>query len=210
MNRSLLVIGAGGHGRVVADAAEMTGRWREIAFLDDRYPELDTSGRWPVIGSLGRIAALVDDWNDCVVAIGDSRIRLELLADIRSAGLNVTTVIHPTARIASDVVLGEGTVVFANAVINTGSRLGDAVIVNTAATLDHDNCIASGVHIAPGAHLAGYVTVGERSWVGIGAVVIQEKTIGADVTIGAGGIVLHDIPDGITAVGAPVRALGKR
>jgi sugar O-acyltransferase (sialic acid O-acetyltransferase NeuD family) len=207
MNRSLLIVGAGGHGRVVADAAEVSGCWREIAFLDDRYPGLGSSGRWPVIGTLEGIEALTGNWSDYIVAIGDNAIRLQRQAYIKSLGLNVTTVVHPSAQIASDVMLGEGTVVFANAVINTGSHLGDAVIVNTAATLDHDNLIGSGVHISPGAHLAGGVTVGNRSWIGIGAAVIQGRTVGADVTIGAGGVATRDIADGITAVGVPAMAL---
>lgn len=210
MRRSLLVIGAGGHGRVVADAAEVSGVWCEVAFLDDLYPELVSSGRWPVIGALQGSTAVPGNWTDCVVAIGDNAVRLERQAYMRSLGLTAAIVIHPSAQIASDVVLGEGTVVFANAVINTGSRLGEAVIVNTAATLDHDSRIGAGVHISPGAHLAGGVTVGDRSWIGIGAAVIQGKTIGADVTIGAGGVVTRDIADGITAVGVPARALEER
>jgi len=210
MTASLLIMGAGGHGRVVADTAEVSGCWRQIAFLDDRYPGLGSSGRWPVIGTLGRIAALVGNWTDCVVALGNNPLRHERQAHARSLGLTVTTVIHPSAQIASDVVLGEGTVVFANAVINTGSRLGQAVIVNTAATLDHDNHIGSGVHISPGAHLAGGITIGNRSWIGIGATVIQGTTIGADVTVGAGGVVTQDIAEGITAVGIPARALEQR
>jgi sugar O-acyltransferase (sialic acid O-acetyltransferase NeuD family) len=207
MTGSLLVIGAGGHGRVVADAAEVSGCWSEIAFLDDRHPGLGSSGRWPVIGTLEGSAALAGNWGDCVVAIGDNTVRLESQAKMRSLGLTVTTVIHPSAQIASDVVLGEGSVVFANAVINTGSVLGSACIVNTGSTVDHDCLLGDGVHISPGVNLAGNVEVGARCWVGIGATVIHGCAIGDGVMIAAGAVVTNNIDSGLTVAGIPAREL---
>ena len=202
-----MIIGAGGHGRVVADAAQLSGKWEKVAFLDDRYPGLGSSGRWPVIGALEGNAALVNNWSGCVVAIGDNAVRLENQAKLRSLCLNISTVIHPSAQIASDVVLGEGTVVFANAVINTGSVLGAACIVNTGSTVDHDCLLGDGVHISPGVNLAGNVKVGDRSWVGIGATVIHGCTIGDDVMIAAGAVVTNNIDNGLTVSGIPAREL---
>jgi len=209
MSCSLLIIGAGGHGRVTADAAELSGKWGKIAFLDDRYPEINSSGRWPVIGVLEGIATLVNKWSDFVVAIGDNVVRSENQEKLRSLCLNVSTVIHPSAQIASDVMLGDGTVVFANAVINTGSVLGKACVVNTGSTVDHDCQLGNGVHISPGVNLAGNVKVGDRSWVGIGATVINGCTIGNDAMIAAGAVVINNINNGLIVSGVPARELVK-
>lgn len=205
MSRSLLIVGAGGHGRVVADAARLSRQWERIAFVDDRYPELLSSGVWSVIGAVAELDSLVSDWGEAVIAVGDNTTRIEILERTKSCGFDIVSIIHPSAQITEDVVIGKGSVVFANAVINTGSELGAACIVNTAATVDHDNQIGDGVHISPGAHLGGNVDVGARSWIGIGASVIHGCVIGHDVIVGAGAAVIDDIASGLTVVGVPAR-----
>ena len=209
MSRSLLIVGAGGHGRVVADAAQQTGQWKKIAFIDDLYPEFCRSASWPVIGVVADLDNLAGTWSEVVVAIGNNAIRLEVLQNARRYGFKIASVIHPSAQVARDVRIGEGTVVFANVVINIGSVLGDGCIVNTAATVDHDNCLGDGVHISPGVHLAGDVAIGSRSWVGIGVSVIHGCVIGNNVVIGAGAVVTKNIDDGLTVVGIPARELVK-
>jgi len=209
MNRSLLIVGAGGHGRVVADVARSSGQWEKIAFIDDRYPELVSADVWSVIGTVAELDNLVAEWGGAVIAVGDNVVRIEILERVKSCGFDIVSIIHPSAQMAEDVLIGEGTVVFANAVINIGSVLGVSCIVNTAATVDHDNRIGNGVHISPGAHLGGNVVIGARSWVGIGASVIHGCAVGDDVIVGAGAAVTYDIGDGLTVVGVPARELMK-
>jgi len=207
--RSILIVGAGGHGRVVADAARLSGQWERIAFVDDRYPELDSAGSWPVIGTVAELGRLASDWGEAVIAVGDNTTRIEMLERVKTCGFDIVSVIHPSAHIAEDVTIGEGTVVFSNAVVNTGSILGNACIVNTAVTVDHDDQIGVGVHLSPGVHLAGDVEIGDRSWIGIGAVVIQGCSVGHDVMVGAGAVVINNINNGLTVVGVPASELVK-
>ena len=207
--KRLLIVGAGGHGRVVADAADASGKWSEIAFVDDRYPELSSSGPWPVVGSLSDLKGLQEYWDSVVVAIGDNRLRLKLQQEASYVGFSIASVIHPSAQISRQVSIGEGSVVFANAVVNTGSSLGRSVILNTAATIDHDGVIGDAVHISPGAHLAGNVGVGEYAWVGIGAAVINGINIGPGATVGAGASVIRDVTTGQTVVGVPARDISE-
>jgi len=209
MSHSLLLVGAGGHGHVVADAARLSGQWERIAFIDDRFPELASVGVWSVIGTVAELDSLVSVWREVVIAVGDNATRIEILERAKSCGFDIASIIHPSAQMAEDVLIGEGTVVFANAVINTGSELGVACIVNTASTVDHDSRIGDGVHISPGVHLGGNVVIGARSWIGIGASVIHGCAIGDDVIVGAGAAVIDSIGNGLTVVGVPARELMK-
>jgi sugar O-acyltransferase (sialic acid O-acetyltransferase NeuD family) len=199
----LAIYGAGGHGRVVADAADLSGIWSEINFFDDAYPDFKCSGRWPVIGRLVDLMSIVSTYDGIVVAVGMCDERLRLLELIQAGGGNIVSVIHPSAVIASDCSLGDGVVVCALSVINTGSSIGNGVIINTSATIDHDTHLADGVHVSPGAHLAGGVTVGLSSWIGIGAIIKQQVIIGDQVVVGAGAVVLKNIRSGLTVVGVP-------
>jgi sugar O-acyltransferase (sialic acid O-acetyltransferase NeuD family) len=201
----LLIAGAGGHGRVVADAASLDPRWTEVAFLDDRHPSILESGAWPVVGTFADLERLGTAYGAVVPAVGDARLRLRLVAAARAAGLTVPVVAHPRATISRHSALGAGTVAFAGSVVNVGATLGEACIVNTGATVDHDCKLGDGVHVCPGAHLAGDVFVGARTWIGIGAVVRQGVRIGADVTVGAGAACVAGIADAATVMGVPAR-----
>jgi len=200
---NLLVIGAGGHGRVVADAAFAGGQYGSIAFLDDRFEECKSALGKPVMGPISAASIYLTEFSDAVVAIGDNVLRLELIKKLLLLGFNLPAIIHPKAYIGMDVNLGSGAVVLANAVVNTGSILGDGVIINTGATVDHDNVIGDGVHISPGAHLAGEVSVGECSWIGTGAAIIVQVKVGVHSIIGAGAVVIRNVPDRVTLVGVP-------
>ncbi len=205
----LLIIGAGGHGKVVADAALEAGLWDEIVFLDDAWPEKKHNGHWDVHGRVNQFSEWRRRCTHAVVAIGNNQLRMELQAKLDAAGFALATIVHPSAQVSRFAKLGSGSVVFANAVVNVGAEVGDAAIINTAATIDHDCRLGHGVHVSPGGHLGGGVTVGEFSWVGIGAAIRHCIVIGTNVTIGAGAVVVSDIEDNITAVGSPARQLIK-
>lgn len=209
MNKSLLIIGAGGHGRVVADAATLSGVWNHVAFLDDRYPEIVNSDDWPVVGKVTELSVVAPQYTGVIIGVGNNLVRLDLQKRTRDIGIRIATVIHPSATISGKTKVGEGSVLFANTVVNIGTSLGEACIINTAASLDHDNQLGNGVHVSPGVHLAGNVSVGSRTWIGVGSSVAHEISIGADVTIGAGSVVTKNIEDNVTVVGNPARVLKK-
>lgn len=206
--RSLAILGAGGHGRVVADCAATAG-WPAITVFDDG-PSPVANGPWPFVGTGADLVARLSEFEGVVVGIGANAARLDWHRRLIGLGGRLVSLIHPGATVSSYASLGAGTVVFAGAVINIGARLGQAVIINTGATVDHDAGLADGVHISPGAHLAGRVRVGEASWVGIGAAVREGVTIGKRVRIGAGAVVIKPVDDDLTVVGNPARPLEKQ
>lgn len=205
---SLVIIGAGGHGKVVLDAAIASGIWQDIAFVDDSEPAKVSCLGFPIVGTFAELLS-VKEKPQVVVAIGNNQARLAKTKMLLDAGFCVTTVVHPAAIVSPFAQLGAGTVVFAGAVINPDVNIGQAVIVNSQVVIEHDCSLHDGVHISPNAALAGGVSVGSCSWVGIGACVIQQVSIGRDVMIGAGAAVTKSIPDGVTAVGVPAKVIKK-
>jgi sugar O-acyltransferase (sialic acid O-acetyltransferase NeuD family) len=205
IGKSLLILGCGGHGMVLADAAQEAG-YENIAFADPKWPSLRQCGPWPVIADVSDLTALKMRFPAAVSAMGTkAALRLRETLALLKIGFDVPVIAHPKSSISRFASLGAGTVVFAGAVVNVGARLGRAVIVNTGATIDHDCQIADGVHVGPGSHLAGAVSVGALSWIGIGASVRQGMAIGERVTVGAGAAVVSNLPNGVTAVGVPAR-----
>ena len=200
----LLIIGAGGHGKVVADTALLLG-WENVAFLDDRVATIGLPLDLPIVGTLRELTAQRRAYSSAIVAIGDAKLRLELTERCRRSGFEVVSIVHPMAYVSKFASIGAGCVAFAQSAINAGVKVGDACIVNTGATVDHDCLIGHGVHICPGAHLAGDVRVGDRSWIGIAAAIRQGITIGRDATAGAGAVVVADVADDSTVVGVPAR-----
>jgi sugar O-acyltransferase (sialic acid O-acetyltransferase NeuD family) len=205
VNARLLILGAGGHGKVSADCAAEQGRWSGIEFYDDRWPNLEACAHWPVAGTGEDLLRQPVEACDAFVAIGDAETRLAWIARIQKAGLPLATIIHPRAAVSVGAALAPGVLVVAGAVVNIGARLDEGVIVNTGATVDHDCVMEAGAHICPGVHLAGNVDVGRAAWIGIGASVRQGVKIGAGATIGAGAVVVADIPRGVTAIGVPAK-----
>jgi len=200
----LLLLGAGGHGRVVADIAATLG-WSDLSFLDDRWPQLSDNLVWPVIGTIGALDPFPYSRRSVFVTVGDNSSRLHLLRRLQAMGCRVPVLVHPSAVVSRHASLGAGSVVMPNAVVNAGAVVGAGGIVNTGATIDHDCRLGDGVHVSPGAHLAGGVEVGEASCIGIGAVVRETVQIGAGVKIGAGAAVVSDIQDFQVATGVPAR-----
>lgn len=202
MNK-LVIIGAGGHGKVIADIAEKNG-YEDILFLDDS-PEAKSCGGHKVAGK--SIDASSYRGADFVVAIGNSETRRRIQLFLEENGLRVVSLIHPSATVAPDVSVGAGTVVMAGAVVNPGVVIGRGCIVNTCSSVDHDCLVGNFVHISVGSHLAGTVTVGDDTLIGIGAVLVNNIKITDNVTVGAGAVVLCDISECGIYVGSPVRKI---
>lgn len=192
----LTIIGASGHGLVVADIAKLNG-YNEIEFLDDNE-NLTQCGKYPVTGKSSKAA---DIQNDMFIGIGNAAIRKRIMEQFIDK--SIVTLVHPKAVIADDVVIGKGSVVMAGAVINPGAVIGSGVIVNTCSSVDHDCVVGDYSHVAVGAHLCGTVIVGESTWIGAGATISNNVTICRNCMIGAGTVVINDIKERGTYVGVP-------
>lgn len=202
--KSLAILSSSGHGRVVAETAELCG-WETIVFFDDAYPAIRQNLCWSVLGTLDDLIQRMNEFHGVFVAIGHNATRLEKLRRLISAGANLVTLIHPFACVSRYAQIGEGSAVLPGAIINANARVGAGVILNTQSSVDHDCRLGDGVHISPGARLGGNVEIGDRSWVGIGASIRHGIRIGADAVVGAGAAVTRDVPDHVTAVGVPAR-----
>lgn len=204
--RRLALLGASGHGKVVADAA-LAGDWDEVAFFDDAWPQRQRNGIWPVLGDSQALVACLSEFDGVLVSIGDCAVRWEKQQALLAVGASLATVVHPTATVSRHAVLGAGTVVMAGAVVNIDTVVGQAGIINTGATVDHDCQLADGVHICPGGHLSGNVDVGLCTTVGVGAAVKQGLKIGRHVVIGAGAVIIRSVDDASVVAGNPARIL---
>ena len=194
----MTIIGASGHGKVVADIAGLNG-YDKIEFLDDNA-ELHSCGKWPVVG-MSELAAEID--HDLFIAIGSAAVRERLME--RFQDKHMVTLIHPSAVIAEGVEIGVGSVVMAGAVINPGARIGKGCIINTSSSVDHDCVLGDYVHVAVGSHLAGTVSVGKGTWIGAGATVSNNISICEGCMIGAGAVVVKSISEPGTYLGIPSR-----
>ena len=198
MNR-LIIIGAGGHGKVIADAALKNG-YTNICCVDDSATG-DVMG-FPIIGTTADVECLNDGNTDFVIGIGNNAIR-KTIAEIYN--VNWVSIVHPSAQIGLDVEIGKGTVVMANAVVNVCAKIGEHCIINTGAIVEHDNVIENYAHISPNVALGGTVRIGSLTHVGIGATVKNNTEICSDCTIGAGAVVVKNIKEPGTYVGVPIR-----
>ena len=205
MKEKLLIIGASGHGKVIADIAMKMEKWKEIAFLDDDET-IKTSMGLEVIGKTADAFTYKDE-ADFFVAIGSNATREKIQEKLIDEGMSVVSLIHPAAVIGTDVEVGFGTAVMAGVVINSSTRIGRGCIINTSCSLDHDNVIEDYVHISPSVSLAGTVRVGKGSWLGIGSVVSNNVKICSGCKIGAGAVVVKDITEPGKYIGVPARRL---
>ena len=212
--KKIAILGASGHGKVVAEIAELNG-FDEIVFFDDAWTVNDREAAradfpWQLVGNTESLLTCLRDFEACAVGIGNNGARWEKLTALKRAGARLTPLIHPAATVSKYADLGEGSVVMANAVINPFVKIGEACIVNTSSSIDHDCVLEHAVHVCPGANLAGGVEVGSESWVGIGSSVRQYLRIGSAVTVGAGAAVIKDVTDNQTVVGIPARSQSVR
>lgn len=203
MSKKIVIIGAGGHGKVVANIAKLNG-YEQILFLDDGGTK-NTNGMYPIVGTTEEIVNYRD--YDFIVAIGNNQIRKKITDNLFEQSFKVVNLVHPTAVIDDTAIMGLGSVVMANAVINACAKLGKGCIVNTSATVDHDDVLGDYVHVCPGAHIAGTVAIGNEAWIGIGASVINNVTIASNCMIGAGSVIVKNLSESGTYVGVPARRI---
>lgn len=206
MSLPLILIGAGGHAKVLVDALRLAGR--EVKGILTLERALWGKAVWgiPVVGEDDRI----NDYRpgeieivNGIGSVGDPSTRIKVYMAMKDKGFSFATVIHPSAIISGDVSLGEGVQVMAGAIIQPGCRIGDNVIVNTGAMIDHDCCIGNHVHLTTGVVLSGEVKVGPKTHIGTGASVIQGIAIGGSVLVAAGSAVVREIPDNVRVRGVP-------
>lgn len=198
MNR-LIIVGAGGHGKVIADIALKKG-YTNICFVDDNV-EGECIG-FPIIGKCCDLEFFNDTQTDFIIGVGNNAVRRKIA---QTYNVNWVAIVHPSAQIAINVAIGNGTVVMAGAVVNVCASIGEHCIINTCAVVEHDNVIEDYVHISPNAVLGGTVHIGESTHIGIGATVINNIDICSDCMIGAGSLVIKNILDKGTYVGVPVK-----
>ncbi len=203
MKDRLLIVGAGGHGKVAAEIALKMNKWKYIGFLDDN-PEIKSFMGMEIIGKITDAPKYIQN-SSFFVGVGGNSAREAIQKKLESQGASIAILIHHSAVIGEQVELGAGTVIMAGAVINCCTQIGKGCIVNTGATIDHDNLINDYVHISPGAHLAGTVSVGQGSWLGIGSIVSNNINITKGCKIGAGSVVVRNITEPGTYVGVPAR-----
>lgn len=199
--KNIVIMGASGHGKVVADIAKRLG-YDDISFLDD-----NKTGDFCGYSIKGGCCRFSDYDCDFAVAIGNATVREMLMKQLFDAGKKVPALIHPGAVVADGVSIGEGTVVVAGAVINPCAELGKGCIINTCSSVDHDCVIGDYAHISVGAHIAGTVCVGKGAWIGAGATVSNNITICPEALVGAGAVVVKDINESGTYIGVPAKKI---
>ena len=203
MNRakSIAILGASGHGKVVAEIAELNGY--EVTFFDDAHPTLSNLEHWSVKGTSEDLRTEIETFFGVFVAIGNNSVRAEKTELLLSLKANLITLIHPKAQVSSYAQLGAGTAVMAGAIVNPFVTTGKSNIINTGAVVEHDCKLGDFVHVSPNSSIAGACNLGDGVWFGIGSCSKQLISIGTNTTIGAGSVVVNDIPANSTAFGTP-------
>jgi len=203
MHKTLVIIGAGGQGRIVADVALNMNRYEHIVFLDEGNPDGECLG-FPIVGRIDEAHKYLES-AEFFVAIGNGEVRAKKMCELQEMNAKIATLIHPSAVIGTNVTIGKGTVIVAGAVINPCSSIGKGCIINTCTSVDHDCVVGDYVHVAAGARLCGTVRVGNFTWVGAGAVVRHGISICEKCMIGISAAVVKDITEAGTYVGVPAR-----
>lgn len=206
--KKVIIIGAGGHAQVTADILQRVKKKYKIqlvGFLDDNQ---DLHGKeifdLTVLGNIDKLSNISHE--SLIIAIGDNHTRMNFYKPLKTRGEEIVTAIHPSAVIAPNVTIGQGSMICAGVVITPGCVIGNNVILNTGCTIDHHNQIADHAHIGPGVHTGGNVSVGKGTLVGIGATVAPGCTIGDWSIVGAGAVVVQkSFPDRALLVGVPAK-----
>lgn len=200
---NLLILGGGGHGKVVASLALDLGRWDRIAILDDRYDGTQTLLGLPVLGKLEDAARFRGEFTDAFVAFGDNRLRRSVTGRVEALGYRLPVLVHPSASVSPRSWLDAGTVACVQSAVVPGARLGRGCILNTGASVC-DGCVLEDfVHVSAGARLASGVLCGAGAWVGIGSIVRENVRLGRNAIIQPGSVILHDVPDDAIVAGQP-------
>ena len=212
--KNILIYGASGHAKMIVDIIQRNNDYRMIGFLDSFKPIDEVVYGYNIIGDLDQLPNLIKELNieGIIIGIGENSTRRAAYHKIKEIApqLEFVSVIHPSATIATDVSIIEGTVIMANVVINANAKVGRFCILNTASTLGHDCTMADFSSLASGATIGGNVHIGVCSAICLGATIIHNITIGDDTVIGAGSIVLKSIGDNKTAFGAPISTIKER
>ncbi|MBA2796624.1 acetyltransferase [Streptococcus porcinus] len=200
MNK-LIIIGASGHGKVVAEIASLNG-YKDIAFLDDFSTETHCAG-FPIVGKTDDIP----NFKNCkfFIGIGSNLIRERISRLIDD--FEVVTLIHPSATISKAVEVGKGTVIMAGTVVNTNTKIGNYCIINTSTSVDHDCILENYSHVSVGSHVAGTVFIGSKVWIGAGSVISNNVNIFPEIFIGTGTVVIKNLTEKGTYVGNPARKI---
>ncbi len=209
MKKKLLILGSGGHGRVVADVAEKSNLFQEISFLDNNFLSFNISksaNSKKVIGEISKqnIEKYSSEFTHAFVGIGDNKVRIKWLKEILNFNYIIPIIIDPSAEISKYTEIEKGCFINTNVVIQCNTKIKFGAILNTSCTVDHDSIIGEGTHISPGVNIAGNVNIGKYCWIGIGSQIIQKVSIGNNVIVGGGSLVLKDIPDNKKAFGNPI------
>ncbi len=207
MENRLLIIGAGGHGKVVADVAMKMNTWKSIQFLDDNQ-ELKRVLGLEVIGKVEDALKYVHDYQ-FIVAIGDNSLRERIQLNLTMAQAKLALLVHPDAIIGKQVEIGKGTVVMAGVIINSCTHVGSGCIINTGSIIEHDNIIEDYVHVSPGVITGGTVRIGKGTWLGLGSKIINNVSIAGDCIVGAGAVVIEDIINRGLYVGIPAKKVDR-
>lgn len=205
----IVIMGAGGHGRVVLDILQQDAQYEVVGFIDS-----DTAlhGRevdgLPVMGDIAIVPRLKGEGvKGAIVAIGDNKVRDRFARAFKEKGFVLVNAVHPDASIARNAGLGQGVVVASGAIICAHARIGDNAIINTGAIVEHECVVGDSVHVGPGVKIAGRTTIKRGAHIGIGSTIIQNLVIGENAVIGAGSVVLQNVPDNVTVVGVPARVV---
>ena len=199
--KKLIICGAGGHGKVCADCAEQMG-YTDIEFLDD-LKSGDRVLKFPVSGRFDDIREYDKTDAEVFVAIGNNKLRCEMLKRFSEDGFAIATLVHPSAVVSKYAKVGEGVLVMPGAIINAGTQIGFGAIINTGVRVDHDCKIGVCAHLSPGAVLSGTVEVGDFSWLCSGSVVANNTSVGRCSVVGAGSAVVKDVADNVLVAGVP-------
>jgi sugar O-acyltransferase (sialic acid O-acetyltransferase NeuD family) len=202
--KKLLIIGAGGHGKVAYDIAQLSGEWESIDFLEDQYPSQIEDVT--VIDKVSQFRKYIDRYA-FFVAIGNNKARKSIQNEIMKSEGKITTLIHPSVIVSNNVSIGIGVLIAAGAVINPNSKIHDGVIINTSSSIDHDTTIKEYAHISPGVHMGGSVFISSGVWIGVGSTVINNVTITRNTIIGAGSVVIDNVLEEGMYVGVPARRI---
>ncbi|MDT2813654.1 acetyltransferase [Vagococcus carniphilus] len=199
--KNLVIIGAGGHGKVCAELAKDMDKWEGIFFLDDSYPQKKSCLNFKIIDVVS--AAHKYKEKDFFVAIGDNRKRQAVLELLKKNKLNIVSLVHPTAYISQFTKIGYGTSVHQNCVLNTDSKIGVGCIINTSTVVEHDNQIGDYVHLSPNVTLGGNVSIGNFCWIGIGSTIINNVKVEKNVILGAHSLILNEVKSDGVYYGVP-------
>lgn len=202
MKEKLLIIGSGGHAKVIIDMLLENNQY-EIVGCIDNYENRSVFGINVVGKDEDLEKFLKQGVNNVFIAIGNNCVRKKIYDYVTNLGYNVINVVSKDARISKFVSFGKGIAIMPGAVINADTFIGNGVIVNTGATIDHDCKIGDFVHVAPGSNLAGKVVISEGSFLGVGTKIIDGINVGKWTIIGAGSVIINDIEDNVTVVGVP-------